>query len=473
MKITRERLGLPDTRGRRRLLAAWLIDSLGTGMFLPFTVLYFVMTTTIPVSLIGLAMSLGSLLALPLPPVVGRLIDRWGPRVASVIGNVVEAIAFLGALRIGAAWQVAIFAAAVASGRVFFWMGNQALIAVAAEPDQRPRWFGLSNTIRNVGAGIGALLAGLAVAGGGSFGYHLIATINALSFVVSAFLVQTWRQPQDGRGDVVDGKHPPRPATKRMMQSATYARIVKDRPFLLLVGTSVILIISEMSLEVILVLYIARTLGLAAWWGGVAFTFLTLLSVIGQTSVVRIAEKRHPARALQTSALLLAVAFVCLSVLAILPTILLLAGLFIAISIHCVAILIEDPIVKDLVIRAAPPTSRGGYLAVYQYSWTLGEVLAPVSLTWLFAAGPVVPWVVLATACLFAIASGGIAARGIVSTRTSPDHAGKRDRSVARPDRARQVEEGMSSDHQEHERTTTRSEATHHRRVFAVRKKGA
>jgi hypothetical protein len=34
----RERVGLPETRGRRLLVSAVVVDSLGSGLFLPFSV---------------------------------------------------------------------------------------------------------------------------------------------------------------------------------------------------------------------------------------------------------------------------------------------------------------------------------------------------------------------------------------------------------------------------------------------------
>lgn len=60
--------GLPAAQGRYGLIAAIAIDSLGTGLFLPFTVLYFIHTTPLSATAIGTALSSA-------PGLGGRLAD--------------------------------------------------------------------------------------------------------------------------------------------------------------------------------------------------------------------------------------------------------------------------------------------------------------------------------------------------------------------------------------------------------------
>jgi MFS family permease len=45
---------------------------------------------------------------------------------------------------------------------------------------------------------------------------------------------------------------------------------------------------------------------------------------------------------------------------------------------------------------AAPPTQRGRYLAVYQYTFAFATILAPTFFTALYARGRIVPWLALA-----------------------------------------------------------------------------
>jgi hypothetical protein len=50
----RERFGLPEAAGARRLLWATAIDATGTGLFLPFVILYFVRATSLSAAAVGL-----------------------------------------------------------------------------------------------------------------------------------------------------------------------------------------------------------------------------------------------------------------------------------------------------------------------------------------------------------------------------------------------------------------------------------
>ena len=50
-----------SVRTRPGLVGAFLIDAVGTGMFIPFSPLFFLATTSLPLTRIGLALSLAAL----------------------------------------------------------------------------------------------------------------------------------------------------------------------------------------------------------------------------------------------------------------------------------------------------------------------------------------------------------------------------------------------------------------------------
>lgn len=417
----RGRVALPRTTGRRRLLVAWLIDALGSGMFLPFIVIYFLATTSVPLAAIGGALSAGALFALPAPLVIGQLVDRFGAKTMVVLGNMTEAVAFAAALWIGTAWQITAFAFLVNGGRVMFWIGNQALVAMAADHGQRARWFGLGNSVRSAGAAVGSLLAVLALAGFGDSGYRVLAGVNAASFLVSAILVWSWG-PAAGDGKTSSDEEGPSDESNRSDLAARrgYLRVLSDLRYVLLIGTNTVYVLGELALEVLLAIYITQILQLPVWWAGVLYTFKTILIVLAQTTMVGATEKRLPARVLRAAALLFALAFLALWGLAGVPADFVVIGLFGAITCHTAALLMEDPVVRDVAIAVAPQGLRGRYLAVYQYSWSLSEFVAPASLTWLFSKDPGLPWIALVVGCIAAFAAAGPSVRRMPATRNSP-----------------------------------------------------
>src|SRR5215469_10781387 len=81
-------------QGRRPLLAAMMVDSVGTGMFLPFTVLYFVHTAGLTAPAVGVALTVAGLVDLPAPLAVAPGIDRLPARVVVAAGNLISCAAF-------------------------------------------------------------------------------------------------------------------------------------------------------------------------------------------------------------------------------------------------------------------------------------------------------------------------------------------------------------------------------------------
>jgi hypothetical protein len=61
------RWGLPPLRGRGWLLAAALIDSTGSGLLYAFAAILFLYRTSLPLTSIGLALTVGQLCALGVP----------------------------------------------------------------------------------------------------------------------------------------------------------------------------------------------------------------------------------------------------------------------------------------------------------------------------------------------------------------------------------------------------------------------
>jgi MFS family permease len=97
------RAGLPKARGHKRLLAALSIDAVGTGLFLPFSILYFTATTDLALSKVGLALSIAAFVRIPATAGAGMFCDRFGARTTVVVSNLAQAIGFFNYLLVGSA----------------------------------------------------------------------------------------------------------------------------------------------------------------------------------------------------------------------------------------------------------------------------------------------------------------------------------------------------------------------------------
>ena len=379
---------MPELSGRYSLAGALFTDTLGDGLFVPFAVVYFLHSTGLRLTAVGLGLTAASLLALPAAPVSGILIDRMSPARVVIIGNLVSAAAFTGYLFVTDLWQLILLAFLAAAGGRFFWTANLSLVGEAFDGAERAKWFAFQRAARNAGYGLGGLLAAAALGVGSGIGYRALALANAVSFLLAAGLVMWWR-----RGS------PDKPRVHTATTRQSFRAPLTDGPFLLLAAMNVMFVLCMMVLDVLLALYLVRVLHQPVWLSGLLFAANTVAVAAGQTAVWARFQHRRPVRVVQLSAIVWGVSFLLLIPLRALPAALAIPGVFVAIAVYTAAELIQGPVFNGLVVAAAPEHLRGRYMAVYQLSWALGQAAAPGLFGWLFTVNHDLPWVTLAASC--------------------------------------------------------------------------
>ena len=384
--------------GRRPLLVALVVDGIGSGLFLPFAVLYFLHTTTIALATVGASLTAASLLALPTPLAVGPLIDRFGPRALTVAGNLVSAAAFGAYLVVGQPWQLVAAAFVAGVGQTTSWTALVSLVGLVAVPEERAHWFAVQSATRNAGYGLGGVVGALTVSLGGSWAYLLLAAVNAVSFLAVATVIARWRVPA----------HSPDRAPR---ESVRYLDVVRDRRLLLISGTNLLLVICMNVLSVLVTVYLTDALRQPAWVGGALFTLNTILVMVVQTTVTRRTNGHRRPRVIQAAAAAWAVAFILLWLLASASAWLVIPGAVLAVCALTLAEMLHAPTINALAVDTAPAAAAGRYLATYQLSWGVGSALAPGLLIWLLTRSPELPWPVLIVTCGLAACCVGSIAR--------------------------------------------------------------
>lgn len=397
----RDRLGLPDTTGRHRLVGAHLIDSLGTGLILAFTLVFFARTTTLGVAAIGAAVSTARLLALPTAIVVGPLIDRHGARAVAVCGNVLSGVAYGGFLLAGQAWQIVLVCLLAQIGHVAYWTSSTGLVVLASEEGERTRWFALVQTLRNTGMGLGAALGAFLVAGGGTASLRALVVLNAASYALAAGLLASWRPA--GAGAAQDAATDASEPAAGEAQRGGYGAVLRDRRYLLLVAVNLTFVFASMIISMLLAVYLTEGLHREAWLAGSLLVLNGVQVVLTQNVVARRLERFRPTRVVAAGALLNALAFGLFAALAAAPGWAVVAGLYLAMFVYNVAEAVGTPFREDLSVALADPARRGRYLAVYQLSWNVGQAVAPALLTLLLGRGAAWPWLFLLVVSVAAV----------------------------------------------------------------------
>jgi MFS family permease len=384
-----QRLGLPNLRGTRSFVVATFIDFLGTGLFLPFSLLYFTRAVGLPLPAVGLALSIAMTITLPLVPVTGLLIDRFGTRRVVLLAQFLQGAGFLGYLVVRNVPMLLGMVLLNAIGQRLFWSAYFTLMAEIAAPHERDRWYGLGAATRNAGLGLGGLLAGVVVGANAILGYHLVVIADALSFFLAA-------------GLLLFGVRVTSPQRSDGPQRSGYKLILRDRAFLVLVAANVIFALCSLMLGIGMPVYVAVALHAPLWVIGVIMALSTALIAVFQTVVVRVLEPFRRTRVLILTGWLWC-AWCSLLVLALLvPRALLIPFLFIVTCVYALAELIHDPTSNALAADIGQESLRGRYLALFQLSWSVAGLIAPGLFAVLFTLRPVLPWLVMATLILLA-----------------------------------------------------------------------
>ena len=142
------------------LLSTVAIETLGTGLVLPFGFIYLHEVRGFTIESAGTLLAVPAIVGMAVVGPAGALIDRLGARriilagmTAQMLGNVLLAFATTP--------QTAALALGLlgAAGGVF-WPGFNAMIGAVVPSAIRQRYFGINFTLVNLGIGIGGLLAG-------------------------------------------------------------------------------------------------------------------------------------------------------------------------------------------------------------------------------------------------------------------------------------------------------------------------
>lgn len=407
-------LGLPRLHGAHGFIVALLIDALGTGLFLPFSLLYFTVAAGIPLPVVGATLTIATFCTLVATPVTGVLVDRVGARRIVVASQILQALGFLGYLAVRGAPTLFAMALLVTAGSRVFYAAFPSLVARIAEPGDHDRWFGLMGATQNLGLGAGGVLAGVVVALGGTAGYRAIVAINAVSFLIAAIFL-SWRVREPAQiAAVAPVLGSPRMATDRatgdelerggttesgtelrVWWGSAYRPLLRDRPFLGMVAGNVAFALCALMLVTALPVYAINGLGAPAWLVGPAFALNTLIIVLTQTAVVRLMEGRRRTRAIIAAGLIWTISCGLFVLAMAVPRALLVPYLLGVVAVYTLGALLHTPISTALAASAGPAHLQGRYVAAYEFSWGLAAALAPGLFALLYARQPALPWIVV------------------------------------------------------------------------------
>lgn len=374
------RLGFPSIGPHRRFVTAIAVDALGSGVFMPLSMLYFLAVTDLSLVQVGAAISIASAVALPAGPLLGGLVDRFGAKQVLLAGNALQATGFAAYLVTESFAAVLLWTVVVTIGRTAFWGSYSNIVAAISAPGERERWFGFLGALRNVGFALGGVASGAALAIGSDWAFHTVVAANAATYAVAFWLLLA--VPATARGG--HGHLP-----------GSWRTVLSDRPYRLLVVAQVGYSMPMMVLNFALPVYAVTVLGLPGWVSGLIFTLNCIMVGLGQGLVVNAMTGLVRYRVLLWTQVVFGASFVVFLACGWLAPAVATGVIVLGSVVYTLAELSGGPVLAALSAEAAPEHLRGRYLSLIQLAWNLSSTVAPVLFAWLLDRGPEPLWVVM------------------------------------------------------------------------------
>ncbi|WP_328613415.1 MFS transporter [Amycolatopsis sp. NBC_00355] len=384
-------------RHRRIFLAATLIDALGSGLWVPFALLFLVHGQGLGLLDAGASLSTGALLALVSGPATGAAMDRFGPRALLITGNLVRIVAFCAYPLVHSSWQVIVVSVVAGFGDRLFWTCNAPMVGLLTEGRDADRMLATQTAGRFAGAGLGAAATAVLPAITSPWAFHLLAYVNAASFAVAAVLIRLL--PALSR----ESAHLGAALSRESAASGGWRAVLGDRPFTGFCVTHMAFTLAGASKFAVLPIVVHDLLHGPQWIAGTAITLGTVVVVAGQHPIVALLAGRSRTAALIGAATLFSACFGLLIPLEAV-SLQVATGLILFTSVgFSVAEAMFGPTATAAAAAAAPPGAEGRASSIFQLSWGLPIALAPGLLAALLSVDNALTWSVLALTCAAAV----------------------------------------------------------------------
>lgn len=378
----------------RRMLLGITLSALGNGLVLPFAFVYFHSVRHIPTSIAGLVFSYGAIISLSVAPIVGTLIDKWGPRPILIISLVISAIGYSSFSLIRSTFDAFIVMTICSVGQSGMWPSQGALNTELTPDHLRERIYGSQFALLNLGLGLGGLTSSLIVSIDKPQTFERLYVGDGVSFIVYLLVVLTLRNV---------GKRSKAQREIHSKLEGGWGDVVRDRVFVKVWIVSLFAIfLSYSQLEVGFTSFATTVGGVKpsrlAW----AYAVNTAVIAIFQLWVIKKLERLPRAKGLAIAVGFWALAWAVLAVAGVakgfaVPAIIVCQFVF------AIGEMVWSPIMPAIVNQIAPDHLRGRYNSASTNTWQIGMIMGPATAGVLLGAGLWGLWLVVLFGGLLAV----------------------------------------------------------------------
>jgi MFS family permease len=376
-------------REGRLLLSVVAFEFVGTGLVLPFWVVYLHEIRGFSLDLVGMLIAGMSAAGVATSIPGGTLIDRIGPRRA-MVGVLASSIVGETVMAFASTLPVAILGVAIVGGGFGLgWPAVQALISSVVPSEIRARYFGMNFSLLNLGIGVGGIIGGMVVDVDRPFTFQAMYLGNAVSYLPGLFLMLV---PLRHVGGPVRASHEDAEPGAVSYLAVLRAPAMGTLSALMFVSAFV----GYAQLNSGMPAY-ARAVSEVSTRGlGLAFAANTLVIVLLQLLVLQRIEGKRRTRVIVVMAIIWAVSWALLGASGLVPgtlgATLLVAG---CASVFALGETLLQPTMPAIVNDLAPDHLRGRYNGLTAGSFQGASILGPIVAGFLVGHGLHLPYLVV------------------------------------------------------------------------------
>lgn len=390
----------PLPRAVTTLQVGGLVNAFGNGVVLPFLFIYLHNVRGIGLAVVGLIIATHAIVSMVAGPVFGSQIDRFGAKTMLATALIILTVGYAAYALVHEAWQGFVVAAISGIGVGGFWPSQSTLVAGLTPREQRPAAFAMQRVVMNLGIGLGALTGGLIATTESPGTFTVLFLLNAATFLVyAAVMLALVPSPPLGEGSLPGA-------------AGSYRAVLRHRAFLAVIGLNALFIFAGFSGFEVLPVYAKNEAAVTETQIGIVFLVNTLVIVLVQLPMARLAQGRRRMRMLALLGVLWAAAWLIVPIAgaetAGTAALLLTVAMIVFAVGECVHGAVQAPLVVDL----AEPRLLGRYMALSALSWQVGFALGPALGGFGLALSPSGVWLGAAALC----ALGGVLAFAVEGT---------------------------------------------------------
>lgn len=353
-----------------KVLAGDVVASVGTGLVLPFMVVYLRDVRGFHVQTAALVLSLLAITGLVVGAPLGSLIDRLGSRRTMIASLLLCAVASATFSQVSEPWQAFTAAAFLGIGFAGLWPATHSLLSSIVGAEHRSSVFSVHYATLNLGIGIGGITGGLLANVSSPGTFELLYGLDALSWLVFAVVLLKMR-------DV--GNRVERSDEDEEIAAGGYRAVLRDRNFVRLFVTMTLLVtIGYAQLESGFPAYATGEGGISTAALGMSFAANTFSIVLAQLVVLKLMRGKRRTRGLMGICVLWAVAWSLVVVVGRFDGGLVKnAGFALVMVVFGLGECLVSPTVPAMLNDLAPDALRGRYNAAYSFTFSAGHIVGP------------------------------------------------------------------------------------------------